>query len=796
MSTSFARVPRRMLAGLMAVALPLTGIALSATSASAATSNRVAGENRYATAAEIATATFPDGVTDVILATGENFPDALAAAGIAGQGDAPVLLTSSDSLSPETEAALETLAPNTVHIAGGTMAVSGHIEDALDDAGYDTPRFAGEDRYETAALIAEAIGADNIAGDTAIVATGTNFPDALAGGPLAYAGPHPILLVADEVPQATEGALTDLGISEVIILGETSAVSAEVETELESITGDDEVTRLGGPSRYETAAEIADYAVANAGFDLSTVLIANGVQNLGVDALAGGPHGGELMSPVLLVTEDSVPAGTEAFLRTNAAAIDVVRALGGPTVINDATLAAAVAAVKAGVTEAEQGPIDPDTDIVDVDKDSDDIVTDDAIYSYDSNDQFFIDQDGDDTIDPGEQVTLAEFEAELSDGDELDGEFYQSNTEFESRFLLDDLAPAAPAVNASQTAGSEGTSVTLSITAPGTGKPDSYIVYRADGACPATVDPEGDDSFTQVTTLDDDETEYVATGLDASTQHCFAVTAVQDGDESAAASDDVTTAAAPTMDTTGPTAVDTVLTDDNGFAGVMDNGDVFKVVFNEDVAAPEAGDTLRVEDGNGTTADVVNGTNATFNLNDAAETVNGTEYPVGRVLTVTMGAAPTIVAEGTEAGVQYDFTIINSSGVTDHDGNRFEIGGSDDVVIDNEAGIPDTTAPEFFYGTATAGGNDAKLTYTEVLDCTTVEADGSDYDVTYTPADGTARSITPSSATCSGDTVTLTFPGEPFASRDRTVVDPLAEQVFDPANNAQPADNTITISTA
>lgn len=307
----------------------------------AAIAQRAAGENRYETAAAIATATFPDGASNVVLATGRNYPDALAAAGIAGHVSAPVLLTDSEVLSPATVTALETLSASTVHIVGGLAAVSQGVEDALDAAGYDTPRLAGDDRYETAAAIAQAIGAENVGGATAIIVTGHNFPDAVAGGPLAYAGSHPILLVGGAVPQATEDALTDLGIVDLIILGGISAISADVEAELVSITGDADPVRLAGGNREETAAEIADYAVAEAGFGLSTVLIANGRQNLGVDALAGGPHGGVTASPVLLVTQDDVPTVTQSLLTAQCTSIDTVRALGGTAVLSETSLAVA-----------------------------------------------------------------------------------------------------------------------------------------------------------------------------------------------------------------------------------------------------------------------------------------------------------------------------------------------------------------------------------------------------------------------------------------------------------------------
>ncbi|OLT17918.1 hypothetical protein BJF80_00970 [Serinicoccus sp. CUA-874] len=59
--------------------------------------SRIAGSDRYDSAARVA-ATYPAGVRTAYLATGENFPDAIGASALAGQLDAPVLLTRSDHL--------------------------------------------------------------------------------------------------------------------------------------------------------------------------------------------------------------------------------------------------------------------------------------------------------------------------------------------------------------------------------------------------------------------------------------------------------------------------------------------------------------------------------------------------------------------------------------------------------------------------------------------------------------------------------------------------------------------------
>ncbi|MCU1485020.1 MAG: hypothetical protein JWN67_1766, partial [Actinomycetia bacterium] len=88
---------------------------------------RIAGSDRYATAAALAAAGLPGRVDTVRLVAGATFADALAA----GAAGAPLLLTRRDALPPPTAAQLTRLAPTTVEIAGGTAAVGTAVEDAV-----------------------------------------------------------------------------------------------------------------------------------------------------------------------------------------------------------------------------------------------------------------------------------------------------------------------------------------------------------------------------------------------------------------------------------------------------------------------------------------------------------------------------------------------------------------------------------------------------------------------------------------------------------------------------------------
>jgi putative cell wall-binding protein len=191
---------------------------------------RLAGPDRYATAAAIADR-FPSGQAVVYVATGTNFPDALAGGAAAAAGDHPIVLTAPASLPAASRAAIARLAPARIVVLGGTGAVSDAV---LADLGTLTSgtvdRLAGPDRFATGAAIAATFPAPT---STVLVATGANFPDALAGTPAAAVRGAPVILVSrDAVPPAAAAQLARLQPLQIAILGGTGAISSGVEAQL------------------------------------------------------------------------------------------------------------------------------------------------------------------------------------------------------------------------------------------------------------------------------------------------------------------------------------------------------------------------------------------------------------------------------------------------------------------------------------------------------------------------------------------------------------------------------------
>jgi putative cell wall-binding protein len=294
--------------------------------------DRIAGPDRYATAARVSEQ-FGPGVPVAFIASGLDFPDALAGAAAAGSKKSPVLLATPKSLPSVTVDALKRLQPKSIVVLGGTASISAAVEKTLDT--YTTgavTRLAAADRYGTAAAVSKQFTASGV--DVAYVASGTSFADALSGAALAGARRRPVLLTASgALPKAAADELTRLKPKNIVVLGGQSVVGDAVVAKLATLTSGS-VTRLAGADRYATAQQIADQL--NPGGPVAYV--ASGVTF--PDALAGAALAAKNGAPVLLVTAGTVPSATKAALTR--LKVDEVLVLGGAGPVSD-TVASALA---------------------------------------------------------------------------------------------------------------------------------------------------------------------------------------------------------------------------------------------------------------------------------------------------------------------------------------------------------------------------------------------------------------------------------------------------------------------
>ncbi|PRY10049.1 cell wall-binding repeat-containing protein [Kineococcus rhizosphaerae] len=312
----------------LALLVGLGGAAAVAAPAQAATGfkfdHRIAGADRFATAVESSKLLEPtDGAaTDVVIVNGYATVDGLTASYLAGLKSAPILYTDTAGVPAVTAAEIARLGAKNVWIIGGADRVPTAQENAWKAAGKDVTRIAGADRYQTAALVAEAGGTategDNPNGNSpeqVFIASGTSTADALAAGPVAWAKNYPILLTeAGSLPKATSDALAALGTTDRVVLGSSSSVSDAVYAEAKG------TSRLGGTSRQDTATKIADYATSSQNFDTQSVALVGGADATAADALSAAPVAGSQGVPLVFIDFDgSLGATTTAYLSAHKA---------------------------------------------------------------------------------------------------------------------------------------------------------------------------------------------------------------------------------------------------------------------------------------------------------------------------------------------------------------------------------------------------------------------------------------------------------------------------------------------
>lgn len=288
---------------------------------------RIAGSNRYETAAKISQRGW-DKADAVILASGETYPDALAGSTLGYLKDAPMLLTPSNRLSAYTKKEIERLGATKVYILGSHSAVSREVEDTLKGMDLRIKRIAGDNRFETAVELGKELRQQKKS-DTVVIATGFNYPDALAIGPFAAKEGMPILFTrSNSLHQSTREALESWEIKHAIIVGGVAAVSEEVEREIAKmgIT----TKRLSASNRYLTSIEVVKH-FEHLGF--REIYVATG-ENF-ADALAGSVLAAKNNAPILLSTSARLSSPVSEYLKK--VNPDNVHILGGDSAISQRT---------------------------------------------------------------------------------------------------------------------------------------------------------------------------------------------------------------------------------------------------------------------------------------------------------------------------------------------------------------------------------------------------------------------------------------------------------------------------
>lgn len=190
---------------------------------------RIAGGDRYETAALLAQRFFDRSAVGAYLVSGENFPDALAAGAASSYTAQPVLLTRAGSVPVVTTRVLAALGITNVTVVGGTQAVSTIAEAQVTRAGAQVARVAGSDRFDTAARLARTV---ERSGPNILLATGSNFPDALGAAAVAARLSATLILTSPTtMSRAASDYLTRRAPDSITVLGGYSAITRRTESQ-------------------------------------------------------------------------------------------------------------------------------------------------------------------------------------------------------------------------------------------------------------------------------------------------------------------------------------------------------------------------------------------------------------------------------------------------------------------------------------------------------------------------------------------------------------------------------------
>ncbi len=307
------RKMKKTLAALAIVGMVLTTLPAQLFAADATT--RLADADRVGTSIAIANNGWTTADTVIVApADDANLVDALAVAPLAGQANAPILMTYKDALDSRVQAEITALKAKNVYAVGALSPAAVAQLSAI--SGVTVTSLQGTDRFDTAAKIAAKLTSPK---GTFVVGY-NGVADAMSAASFAAANGYAILIADLDGKLPANEAL--VGTTTYTLGGPTLVAD---------IAG---ATRLYGANRYDTN----DAVLAKLTYKYDKVYVANG-ESL-VDALAGSALAAKTGSAIVLT--DGVNATAAATVEKGMTSTSVTIAFGGAGVVPET--------VRAGVT--------------------------------------------------------------------------------------------------------------------------------------------------------------------------------------------------------------------------------------------------------------------------------------------------------------------------------------------------------------------------------------------------------------------------------------------------------------
>ena len=194
---------------------------------------RLSGKDRFETCNAIVSEFTVKENTPVVIVNGLNFADALSVSAPASIKGYPILLSGKDALPGYAKDIVKNSKPSEVYIIGGEGALSKNIENEIKkiQSSAKITRLSGKDRYETSLKVNEHFANR----ETVIMASGTNYPDALSGSALAGKLNASLLLINDGSLNKQIKFIDKEKTDGVTLLGGEGVLSKKVQNAIENI---------------------------------------------------------------------------------------------------------------------------------------------------------------------------------------------------------------------------------------------------------------------------------------------------------------------------------------------------------------------------------------------------------------------------------------------------------------------------------------------------------------------------------------------------------------------------------
>ena len=285
--------------------------------------DRIYGANRYESSA--ATAEEWDDAETIFLATGENFPDSLAAGPAAARLNVPVLLVTANGIPEATREQLERLEPKNIFVAGGRKAISNSVLDEVEEiTGVEPVRISGGDRYETAEELSR-LSWYRATSSTVWVASGTDFQDPLIASAAAalYGQAFVLLDLRSGLTADQKEYLKSLGATKINVVAAPGSLSSTAERDL---------GRIATVEVFDDS-DVSDRSASVWKDKRSSRKVALATSQNFPDALSAVPY--TVLgrgTPIMLVPGSCVPEGTLREL--NRLSASTVTLFGGPAALS------------------------------------------------------------------------------------------------------------------------------------------------------------------------------------------------------------------------------------------------------------------------------------------------------------------------------------------------------------------------------------------------------------------------------------------------------------------------------